>query len=259
MIEKYKEAIENGNLTKAIELAKQSIETQPDNFDAYFYLGIAYYGIDNIEKALENLEKAKELTDNNEKLSTIHHYIGEVLISANRLDDALTYLNKALTLAENTNSNTAIILGIIANVHSKKGEIEKAIEYYDKAFKSGEKENADPEFMAGVINNLSAALIELGYYKEAINLLKRIYKKTNKNIYLTCLSEMNLGSAYLMIGNKKFAKKYFKSALNHAKKLKNKNLETTIHTYLDNFLNKNYIDKAEKLFEKMNNTNGQLN
>ncbi|MBX0313210.1 MAG: hypothetical protein JHC31_15855, partial [Sulfurihydrogenibium sp.] len=55
------EALKNRDLEKAIELAKQSVETYPDNFESYLCLAVAYYSMRNAKKVLENLKKAEKL------------------------------------------------------------------------------------------------------------------------------------------------------------------------------------------------------
>jgi tetratricopeptide (TPR) repeat protein len=95
MIKKCREAIENGDLIRAVELGKQAIEMDPNSFDAYFCLGVAYYGMGDIEKALENFKKAKELAISKEELATVYQHTGEALIDIDRLDDALIYFNRS--------------------------------------------------------------------------------------------------------------------------------------------------------------------
>ena len=254
MIEKCREAVEKGDLIRAMELGKQAVEMYPDNFDAYFCLGTAYRGMKNIEKALENFKKAEELTDDKEKLITVYQYIGEALINMDRLDDALSYFNKALTLAKYIDSNVAYILSKIAYIYFKKGDLEKSAEYYNDAIESGEKENISEQLMLEIANNFSVVLAELGYYKEAVMLLKDLldFGIVSGNLHLVCLTEINLGAVYSKTGNKNAAKRYLTSGLNHAKKLGNRRLEATAYMYLGNILSKkSYLDKAEELFREM--------
>lgn len=262
MIEKCKKAIENGDLIKAMEFAKQSVKAYPDNFESYLCLAVIYYDMGNFKKALENFKKAEELTDDKEKLADIYQYTGETFIDMNKIDDALTHFNKALTLAKHTNSNVAYILSKIADAYFRKGDIKKSVEYYDKAFKAGKEEDASIEFIAGVINNQSVALTKLGYYEKAIKLLEDLLTlgSANNNLTIVCLSEINLGSAYFMMGNKDMAKKYLILGLNHAKELGDKGLEAVAYMYLGDILNnKSYLDKAEKLFREINGDYDQLN
>jgi tetratricopeptide (TPR) repeat protein len=223
MIEKCREAVEKGELERAIELGKQAVEVDPNNFDAYFCLGTAYRGMKNIEKALENFKKAEELTDDKEKLITVYQYLG--------LDDALSYFNKALTLAKYINSNMTYVLSKIAYIYFKKGDLEKSAEYYNDTIEAGEKENVSKHLMSEIANNFSVVLAELGYYTEAIMLLKDLlnFGTISGNLYLVCLTEINLGAVYSKMGNKNAAKRYLTSGLNHAKKLGNKKQE---HCYL---------------------------
>jgi tetratricopeptide (TPR) repeat protein len=255
MIEECKKAIENGDLERAIEFGKQAVEMYSDSFDAYFCLGTAYRSIKNIEKSLENFKKAEELTDDKEKLITIYQYIGEALININKLDDALAYFDKALTLAKSINSDITYVLSKIAYIYYKKGNLEKSIDYYNKALEAGEKEDADEKIMLEVANNFGVITAELGLYKEAITLFKDLRNLgiAKNNFAFICMSEINLGIIYFIMGNKNVAKKYLTLGLNHAKKTGSKRLEATAYMHFGNILNKkSYLDKAEKLFREIN-------
>jgi tetratricopeptide (TPR) repeat protein len=261
-IEKCRKAIENGDLIKALELAKQSVETYPDNFESYLCLAAVYYDMKNFKKALENLKKAEKLTSDKENLINIYYYIAEIYVDTNELDNALTYFHKTLDLIKHTNKDTAYILSRIADTYFRKGNLKKSIEYYSKALKAGEEENASIEFIAGVINNQSVILTKLGYYNKAIKLLENLLAigSSSNNLTIVCLSEINLGSAYFMAGNKNMAKKYLTSGLNHAKELEDKGLQAIAYMYLGKILkNKDYLNKAEEIFKEINNAYSQLN
>jgi tetratricopeptide (TPR) repeat protein len=262
MIEKCLEAIKNRDLMEAMKFAKQAVKTYPDNFKSYLCLASVYYDIGNLEKALENFKKAEELTNDEEQLMHIYQYMGEIFADMNKLDDALIYFNKALTSAKNTNNSISYILTRIADTYFRKEDLKKSVEYYDKAFKSGKEEDASIEFIAGVINNQSVALTKLGYYKEAIKLLEHLLTlgSANNNPVIVCLSEINLGSAYFMMGNNNMAKKYLISGLNHAKELGDKGLEAIAYLYLGDILNnEDYLNQAEKLFKEINDPYNQPN
>ncbi|MBX0313091.1 MAG: tetratricopeptide repeat protein [Sulfurihydrogenibium sp.] len=254
LTKRCRRALKNGDLEKAMELAKQLVEVYPNNFSSWHCLGEVYYSVGDTEKAFESFNKAKELASSKEELVNVYLYMGEILIDTDRLDDALMYFNRALTLAEYVNKGVAYILSRIADVYFRKGEFEESLKYYDEAFKAGEAENADEEFMVGVINNLSVVLTKLGYYKDAIELLKDLLTlgTVSDNLFLTCISEINLGTVYLATGNKNAAKRYLKSALNHAKKLGDRGLEAVAYMRLGKALNKkSYLEKAEELFREL--------
>jgi tetratricopeptide (TPR) repeat protein len=261
-MENCKEALKNKDLEKAIKLAKQSIETNPDNFEGYLYLGIAYYDMGFSKKALEYLKKAEELTSSENDLAVIYRFMGEALIDMKKLDEALTYLNKALSLTKQPNKNMAQVLGKMGDIYYMKKDLLKSAEYYTKAFEIGKEKNLNRESMARITNNLSVILSSLGRYEDAIELFKILlsYGSANNDLFIICLSEINLGSAYFMMGNNDIAKKYFMSGLNHAKEMGNKKLEAITYMYLSDILNdKSYLDKAEKIFKEVNGTNNQLN
>lgn len=147
-----------------------------------------------------------------------------------RLDEAIIYLNKSLDSTKYVSENTAYMLSKIASIYYEKGDIEKAIEYYNEAFEIG-KENASEEFIIKTANNLSNILFKLCYYEDIIDLFKSLlsYGFANNNISIVCLSEMSIGSVYLMTGNKIAAKEYFTLAMHRAKGIKTKTRSCRMH------------------------------
>jgi tetratricopeptide (TPR) repeat protein len=125
-----------------------------------------------------------------------------------KLDDALTYYNKALELAKEIGGKTAPLLSIIAEIYFKKGDLDKALDYYDAAFTAGEKEGASKEFMAEIINDMSIIYAEVGFYKEAITLLKDLilFGNLSENDHIVYVAEINLGTVYGAMGNKEAAR-----------------------------------------------------
>jgi tetratricopeptide (TPR) repeat protein len=254
LIKRCERSLENGDLEKAIKLAKQSVEAYPDSFDAWYCLGKVYHNTGDNEKAIETLKKAEELASNENKKLSIYQYIGSLLINIGKLDDALIYFNKALTLAILSNKGTTYALSKIAYIYFRKGDLEKSAEYYNKAMESGMKENASENLMLEIGNNFCVVLVELGQYKEAIALLKDLLAigTISGDLRFICQTEINLGGAYFRMGNKDVAKRYFTMGLNHAKKLGNKELEATACMHLGHILNKrSYLNRAEELFKEL--------
>jgi tetratricopeptide (TPR) repeat protein len=264
---KYREDIENRNFERAMEFAKQAVEMCPNNFEGYLYLGIIYHNMGDLEKALKNLKKAEELINNesklgviyrHNKLAIIYRHIGEMLINMNKINDALVYLNKSIDLTKQIDKDTAYTLSKIANIYYRKGDLKKSAEYYKEAFEIG-KEYASKEFIINTINNLSVILFELGhyepgYYEDAIEIFEDLlsYGSINNDPFIICLSEINLGSTYLMIGNKIAAKRYFALGLHHAKESGNKKFEAVAYMHLGDITNnEKYLEKAEELFKEI--------
>lgn len=252
MIEECKKAIEKEYFQKALKLGKQTIKMYPNNPESYLCLGIAHYGLGNTKKAMEYLKKAEELTNDNEKLAIIYRYMGETLFKIRKLNEALIYLNKAIKLTKHPNENMAHVLNKIANIYHREKNLEKASEYYKEAFKIGKKENMNEEFMMRTAYDLRYVLFRLGRNKDIIEIFEDLlsYGSNNNNLYIVCLSEINLGSTYLEMGNKDTAIKYFTIGLKHAQEIKNKDLEAIAYKYLGETLNnKKYLDKAEEILK----------
>jgi tetratricopeptide (TPR) repeat protein len=254
VIEKCKDALRKDDLEKAIEYGKRAVEMYPNNFDSYFCLGKAYHRMRQPELAYENFKKAEELASSKEDLASIYEYIGRILAIIGKLDDALTYYNKALGLTKEIGGKAAPLLRTIAEIYFKKKDLDKALDYYDAAFTAGEEEGVNEEFMAEIINDMSIIYAELGFYKEAITLLKDLilFGNLSENDHIVYVAEINLGAVYGAMGNKEAAKRYLSMGLNHVKKIGDKYWEAVAYFHLGRILNKKkYSDKANEIFKEI--------
>jgi tetratricopeptide (TPR) repeat protein len=246
-----------GDLKKALESFEKAKELAGNNKEllspAYFYIGATYREMNYLEEALESFKKAEELTDDEGILMATYKYIGEILAKINKLDDALIYFNKSLDLAKQANENIAHVLVEIANIYFNKEDLEKTLEYYNEAFEAGKKENADAKLMAEVIHNLGIISAKLGRYEDAIELFSTYANSNDPNT--KCLFQIGLGLVYLMMRDVDEAEKYLKIGLNYAKEIKNKQLEAIAYMYLGKFFRRSdYLNIAKQLFREVYGT-----
>lgn len=87
------EAHMSGDLNKAIELYKQSIDTYP-TAEAYTYMGWAYSMMGELDKAIELCLKAIEIDSD---FGNPYNDIGSYLIALGRLEEAIPWLKRAIT------------------------------------------------------------------------------------------------------------------------------------------------------------------
>jgi tetratricopeptide (TPR) repeat protein len=79
LIDKCWMLVESGQYQEAIESCKSLLENNPNNFNAYHCLGLAYYGIGELNLAYEVTKKAESLASNNIELMHIYSLIGSIL------------------------------------------------------------------------------------------------------------------------------------------------------------------------------------
>lgn len=80
---------------EAIAIFQRIIELDPENYKAFYNLGITYENLEMFEKALKNLKKALEI---NPEHKFSYYNIGLIYETQERLEDALGFYNKALEI-----------------------------------------------------------------------------------------------------------------------------------------------------------------
>lgn len=120
----------NGHLDKAAVFFKKSIQAEA-SADAYTYLGWIYAQKGFYEKAIEYCLKAIEIEPD---YSDPYNDIGAYLIKLKKYDEAVVWLEKALSATKYGNYAYAFInLGYIYEI---KGNWAKALQYYEKSLEA---------------------------------------------------------------------------------------------------------------------------
>jgi tetratricopeptide (TPR) repeat protein len=216
-IDKCKKLYNNGLYTKTIEYCK-SLTEKDKNPLIYYYLGLAYAEIDEVDLAIENFEKAEELSKN--KLENYFNpYVinypvfyedyGDALKSTKRFDEAILYYKKALKEREKEKSTEGIIklLQKIAELYKIKGNLDEAIDCYED-LKEREKEKSTE----GIIKLLQkiAELYEIkGNLDEAIDCYEEVLIHLNVSKESTAYKNLirKIANLYERKGNIKIANK----------------------------------------------------
>lgn len=187
---------------------------------------------------------------------------GEAFLNEGNFDNALKYLNSALSIANQKSlQNKAIIINQnIGNVYSDMGNNNVAIDYYNKALEISKGLN-NKIGIAQSMNLIGIALQNQGNYKDALiyyqNALKINIAINNKIDILKNFT--NIGNLYSDQGNNLKALPNFEASLKIAKELKdnksisrNLNNISTCYTSQGNYtLSLNYLLSALKINEKI--------
>ncbi len=139
------------------------------------------YSEGRIEEALEEYEKSIA----EEKDASICVEMGKILLEQKRYNEAITSLEKALSL----NPELPMVHNALAHLYMKKGNLATALEELNKEL------SISPGNLK-VLKSMGKILLDLGRDKEAINIYYQIVEKDPNNIdaYIT------LGSIYSRLG-----------------------------------------------------------
>ncbi len=133
--------IQQRNWAKALNEGKAWVKEAPNDPEAYYWMAMAYTGMQKYEDAADNLIKAIDLDKNGVLKDKIGQNEINILLTAGKntysrdKNKALKYFEYALRLAP---KNKAALLSV-ATIYIQEGDFDKAEEYVNKA------KNIDPK------------------------------------------------------------------------------------------------------------------
>lgn len=89
-------ALKNKEFEKVIQLGKQLIESEPNDFDGLLTIGIAYNNLNEFEKAIPFLEKAKDYSEKDWQFSWSYIELMESYFAIGNIEKAKKYYKKSL-------------------------------------------------------------------------------------------------------------------------------------------------------------------
>jgi arylsulfatase A-like enzyme/Flp pilus assembly protein TadD len=189
-LDRSMELYRNGKKDDSVALAKEVIAERPDFDTAYSFLAAIYKKDGKLEEALELLRKGYEAYPTNYKIATSY---GMALIDANRSDEALDVLTKALSLIDYDPE----LWNYIGVAYWRKKDLPKAIEAYQKSLA------LDPGYAVALSNLGSAhlaAFMEEGGRRNLQNSMDSFKKAIEADPQYTSAYN-GLGSAYRQAGD----------------------------------------------------------
>lgn len=180
--------IDNKNYNQAIEMLNRLIIDHPELpgiMDCYFALGLAYYGLNNLDDALKNLELAIEKGCKMEECFYIAANIYDELglgLDSEETKKAIEYYKKAIEI----NPNSLYSLVNIGTIYEHNNVDDKALEYFYKTYELDTKKETNAAY------NLGVTYTKLKQYDEAI----KYYKDDLKHAHPFHSSNYNLGLLY---------------------------------------------------------------
>lgn len=199
MWEKFKVGNKNDR-AEVIKTLKKIVKDTPDEYMAYYYLGIMHNDEGQSNPALKYFEFALAGFP---KSSDIHIRMAKILDEKNKKDEADEHYVKALAI-EKDNPYALSRVGIM---ELEKKNYEKAAEYLTKA------KELQPDNSA-TLRALGEVLIEQGNYTDAIKLLNQVllFDAQDANTHLL------LGRAYEKVSNPEKAAEHIELARKYGKK-----------------------------------------
>lgn len=183
-----------------ITTLKKIIKQTPDEFMAYYYLGVMNAEEGEDAQALKNFEIA---LSGFPKSADIHIRMARLLEGKGKDDDALSHYRQALAM-EPDNAKALSKCGI---AEYEKKNFEKAAEYLTKA-RAQEPDNSD------TLRALGQIWVEQGNYAEAIEILEQVLLFDAKDAQ----AHLALGRAYEKSGNHEKAAEHIEFAGKYGKK-----------------------------------------
>jgi len=244
---------------RAIEAGELAVKKYPENLNVYLCLGETYYNVGELNLAYENAKKAESLTDNKEDLMYIYNLIGNILLRMGRLDDALLYSSKSLSLAKDLNNTDmqSAGLNIIANIYEKRKELDKALSYYEESLSL----QVNEKVKAGIYNNIAIIYHYKGNYQNAIEYFQKAIEIEEKygDYHGVSMKKLNLGFTFSKIKDYEKAEKYLSEGLEGVKKVGDKLWEATGYGYFgilyiikgDKETAREYYNRAYNLFKSI--------
>jgi tetratricopeptide (TPR) repeat protein len=122
-----------GRFSEAIEQMKKVIQNQPNNADAYNYIGYSYADKNiNLEEAQKDVEAALKIDPDN---SYYLDSLGWVFYRRGKYREAREQLEKSLKLLKSEQKDDAVIYDHLAEVLLKMGQPAVAVDQWEKAVK----------------------------------------------------------------------------------------------------------------------------
>lgn len=115
---------------KALEAFQKVITTDPQNAEAYYYIGTIYQQKNNKEEAILSYEKAVATnSDDKESISKSYLQLGRIYKTDQNTDKAIEILRKALLIKPDSKE----IIFELTGAYTQKAEIYKSEQNFDKA------------------------------------------------------------------------------------------------------------------------------
>ena len=169
----------NGLYAEAVKSLRNFLQSTPNSWEAYYYLGESYKGLQLYNEAIEAFKSSAEL---NPKYYKSYQGLGYVYNEIKLYDVAIDTYLKAINL----NSESDLLYTLLGIAYQNINNYSEAIKYHKKAISINPIDTLSYTY-------LGDAYFENGLYEEAINTYKKAVSVNPTNKY----THYRLGNAYL--------------------------------------------------------------
>ena len=213
LISAYKQfaiiAIYNGEFKEAAKILRKTIAIAVEHniwyraANLYYLLGIAYYNVDDYNKALDSYFKALRIAERYgypDVVLLCYNAIGVVNKALGNYDVAIKYYLQSLALGEKLHDVEAIsnAYNNVANIYRNQGQYKEALKYYEKALrfnlKQGDKYNVMQIYMniGNTFKNLKQYDKAYDFFQKSLKIAKEIDNKLGLSNLLLNWSELQV-------------------------------------------------------------------
>ena len=143
LITEGNEALEAGKSKAAIEKYQKAVETQPEDEDAHFNLGIALARAGKTDEAKKAYERALEIFPD---YAEVHNNLGNLLMKEGKFPEAIEHFKKSIaTMPENSSAHNNYGTAL-----ARQGNVNEAVTHFAEAVR------LKPDFLQARVNLANA-------------------------------------------------------------------------------------------------------
>jgi tetratricopeptide (TPR) repeat protein len=232
MIDECWNFVKNGKYQEAIESCKSILKKQPENFELYYCLSLAYYNIGELNLAYNTIKKAEFLATKKEDLVHIYNLLGAILHQMDHFNEAFLYYNASLLIAKELNNTEiqASIFNNIAGIYRATEQLDDALYCYETSLSLQKDETKK----SVIYNNMALIYEQKGSHQKAIECFHKAIEidEKYKDYTHAAVHKLNLAETYRRMQDLEKAEKYLIEAIRQLKTTSNKYWEAMGYLYL---------------------------
>ncbi|MCX7981756.1 MAG: tetratricopeptide repeat protein [Syntrophales bacterium] len=256
--------LDAGDYQRALESGLTATKLYPRNLGAHYCVGLSYFKIGEIDKALYFMKDAEKYAVYKKDLLNVYNLIGLIYQKKGDLENALMYHYRELYICRELKDRKgeATTIANIAAILYEKDELDKALEYYKLSLIL----QYDEKTIATIYNNIALIYSKKSEYHKSIDYLKKAIAIDEKigDYHSLGIHMLNIGNTYREIKDFQNALRNLNDGLEKIKKVGDRYWEAAAYTYLGWFYidtkdikaAKNYLFKAKEIFESIGSNDG---
>jgi PAS domain S-box-containing protein len=257
---------------EAIELSRV-LENTNEQLNAFYFLGEAYYYLEEYKLAIDTYSSLLELLQNSNRDTLISETclsMGLSFDNINNQEEALLYLQKSLEIEEKLGRQQKIAADYfyLGNVYYNLNDFQSSIRHHNLSLEIY-TELGEEKWISNVRNTIGTIYADLGSFEKALEHYKSsltIEEKTNDKQGMAQTLN-NIGIVYYEWNHKEKALEYYQKSLMLEKELENRvgeagsynNIGIIYSDWEQDKIALDYYQKALSIYEEFHHSNGIAN